>query len=88
MDMTDKTNFIQQVQVIERELRARWDSVHEGWQDSVTEGFSNGTMDSYMQNFSKYLDGYESCYGLKYLINQMEKHLGDMEELCKCDFLS
>ena len=80
--MSNIPDFPYRVQEIERNLQAEWLSVQEGWQDSVAEGFNNGVMIPYMRNFQQYLtgQGISGC-GLEQLLQQMERHLQEMESL-------
>lgn len=80
--MSNIPDFALQVQEIEGNLKAEWQSVQEGWQDSVAEGFNMGVMEPYMRNFRQYLTGEGiSGYGLVQLLQQMENHLQDMASL-------
>jgi len=80
--MVGSPDFVLQVQEAERKLQAEWQSVQEGWQDSVAEGFDNGVMIPYMRNFRQYLTGEGiSGYGLEHLLQQMDSHLQEMESL-------
>ncbi len=75
-------NFVSQVQEVERELKTEWNSVQEGWQDSVAEDFNERVMEPYMRNFPQYITGEGiSGYGLEQLLQQMEKHIQEMNTL-------
>ena len=77
--MSNIPDFVRQVQEVEQKLQTEWQSVQEGWQDCVAEGFKEGTMVPYSKNFHQYITG-ESIngYGLERLLQQMERHLQDM----------
>lgn len=80
--MSNIPDFALQVQEVEGKLKAEWQSVKEGWQDSVAEGFNVGVMEPYMRNFRQYLTGEGiSGYGLEQLLQQMDNHLQDMTSL-------
>lgn len=80
--MSTIPDFVNQVQAVERKLRAEWQTVHEGWQDSVAEGFKTGVMEPYMRNFQQYLTGQGiGGYGLEQLLQQMDRHTQEMTAL-------
>lgn len=80
--MINTPDFVRQVQEVEQKLRTEWQSVREGWQDSVAEGFNEGAMEPYSKNFQQYITGEGiSGYGLERLLQQMECHLQDMASL-------
>lgn len=80
--MINNQNFILQVQETERALAAEWQTVQQGWQDNVAEGFNNGVLIPYMRNFQQYLSGEGlSGYGLEQLLQQMDKHQQEMKSL-------
>lgn len=80
--MSGSPDFVLQVQEVERNLQAEWQTVQEGWQDSVADGFNNGVIIPYMRNFRQYLTGEGiSGYGLEHLLQQMDCHLQEMESL-------
>lgn len=80
--MIGSPDFVLQVQEVERKLQAEWQTVQEGWQDSVADGFNNGVIIPYMRNFRQYLTGEGiSGYGLEHLLQQMDSHLQEMESL-------
>jgi hypothetical protein len=82
MIMRGIPDFVPQVQDIERRLKSEWHTVQEGWQDSVAEGFNEGVMEPYVQNFHQYITGEGlDCYGLEQLLQQMDSHLQQMESL-------
>lgn len=80
--MSSIPNFVSQVQEIEKKQMSEWQSVQDCWKDIVAEGFRKGEMEPYMQNFQQYIMGEGiNGYGLEQLLQQMEKHLTDMESL-------
>lgn len=80
--MSGITDFVLQVRDTERALAAEWQTVQQGWQDGVAEGFNNGVMIPYMRNFQQYLSGEGlSGYGLEQLLQQMDKHQQEMKSL-------
>lgn len=80
--MSNIPDFVSQVQDVERKLKAEWQSVQEGWQDSVAEKFNEGVMVPYSKNFQQYITGEDiTGYGLEQLLQQMERHLQDMASL-------
>lgn len=80
--MSNIPDFVSQVQDVERKLKAEWQSVQEGWQDSVAERFNEGVMVPYSKNFQQYITGEGiTGYGLEQLLQQMERHLQDMSSL-------
>lgn len=80
--MSNIPDFVRQVQEVEQKLNSEWQSVQEGWQDRVAEGFNEGTMVPYSKNFQQYITGEGmNGYGLEQLLQQMERHLQDMEAL-------
>ncbi len=80
--MSNIPDFVSQVQDVERKLKAEWQSVQEGWQDSVAEKFNEGVMVPYSKNFQQYITGEGiTGYGLEQLLQQMERHLQDMASL-------
>ena len=73
-------NFVGQVQEIERNFNTEWQSVQEVWQDSVADGFNEGVIVPYTQNFRQYITGEGiNGYGLERLLQQMSQHLQEME---------
>lgn len=75
-------NFVGQVQEIERNFNTEWQSVQEVWQDSVADGFNEGVIVPYTQNFRQYITGEGiNGYGLERLLQQMSQHLQEMESL-------
>jgi hypothetical protein len=75
-------DFVRQVQDIEQRLKSEWQTVQQGWQDSVAEGFDSGVMVPYMRNFQQYVTGEGiSGYGLEQLLQQMDTHLQQMDSL-------
>lgn len=80
--MSTLPDFVAQVQEVEQKLKAEWQSVQEGWQDSVAEGFNVGVIEPYMLNFQQYVTGEGiNGYGLEQLLQQMDRHLQDMNSL-------
>ena len=80
--MSGITDFVLQVRDTERALAAEWQTVQQGWQDGVAEGFNSGVMIPYMRNFQQYLSGEGlSGYGLEQLLQQMDKHQQEMKSL-------
>jgi len=80
--MSNTPDFVRQVQDVEQKLKTEWQSVQEGWQDRVAEGFNEGTMVPYFKNFQQYITGEGiSGYGLTLLLQQMDRHLQDMASL-------
>lgn len=80
--MINTPDFVHQVQEVEQKLKTEWQSVREGWQDSVAEGFNEGTMEPYSKNFQQYVTGEGiSGYGLERLLQQMNSHLQDMASI-------
>lgn len=77
--MSNTPDFVRQVQEVEQKLKSEWQSVQEGWQDCVAEGFNKGTMMPYSKTFQQYITGEGiNGYGLEQLLQQMERHLQDM----------
>lgn len=75
-------NFVHQVQEVEERLESEWQTVRQGWRDSVAEGFNDGVMIPYMRNFQQYLTGEGiSGYGLEQLLQQMERHMQEIDSL-------
>lgn len=75
-------DYVYQVQDVEQRLKSEWQKVQQGWQDSVAEGFNEGVMIPYLQNFRQYLTGEGLCgYGLEGLLQQMETHIQQMDSL-------
>ena len=80
--MNNTPDFVHQVQEIERNLTTEWQTVQEGWQDNVEEGFNEGVMTPYMRNFKQYITGEGICgYGLEQLLQQIERHQQEMASL-------
>lgn len=80
--MSNIPDFVIQVHEVEQNLKSEWESVQNGWQDNVAEDFGKGVMEPYMRNFQQYLTGEGiNGYGLEQLLQQMDKHLQDMESL-------
>ena len=80
--MSSTTDFVAQVRDVERKLTTEWQTVQQGWQDSVAESFDEGVMKPYMRNFQQYLsgEGLSGC-GLEQLLQQMDRHLQEMNSL-------
>lgn len=80
--MSNTSDFVQQVQEVEQQLKTEWQSLQEGWQDCVAVGFNEGVMVPYLKIFQQYLSGEGiNGYGLEQLLQQMDKHLQDMASL-------
>ncbi len=80
--MSNIPDFVAQVQDVENKLSAEWQSVQEGWQDSVAAGFNESVMIPYFNNFQQYITGQGlNGLGIEQLLLQMDKHLQDMEPL-------
>lgn len=80
--MSNIPDFVLQVQEVERNLMAQWQLVQEDWRDSAAESFHKDIMEPYSVNFKKYITGEGlKGYGVDQLVQQMDKHLQDMEEL-------
>jgi len=80
--MSNIPDFVLQIQEVERNLKAQWQIVQEEWCDSAAESFKNDIMEPYTRNFHQYITG-EGIKGLGVdkLVQQMDKHLQDMESL-------
>lgn len=75
-------DFVLRVQQVEQNLKGEWQSVQQGWQDCVAEGFNSGVIEPYSRNFQQYVTGEGiSGYGLEQLLQQMDRHLQEMESL-------
>lgn len=80
--MSNTPDFVRQVQEVEQRLNSEWQTVRGGWQDCVAERFNEGVMIPYSRNFQQYITGEGiTGYGLEQLLQQMERHLQDMESL-------
>ena len=80
--MNNIPDFVLQIQEVERNLKAQWQLVQEDWRDSASDSFNKDIMDPYTQNFKKYITGQGiHGYGVDKLVQQMDKHLQDMEKL-------
>lgn len=80
--MSNIPDFVLQVQEVERNLKAKWQLVQEDWRDAAAESFNKDIMEPYSDNFRKYITGEGiKGYGLDKLVQQMDKHLQDMEKL-------
>jgi hypothetical protein len=80
--MSNKPNFVYQVQKTEQNLQSEWTSVQEVWTDCVAESFREKIMEPYMSKYQQYItgEGFHG-YGLERLLHQMEEHLKDMDLL-------
>lgn len=80
--MSNIPDFVLQIQEVERNLKAQWQVVQEEWRDSAAESFNNNIMEPYTRNFQQYITGEGiKGYGVDQLVQQMDKHLQDMERL-------
>lgn len=80
--MSNKPNFVHQVQEVERNLKTEWQTVQEGWQDHVAVNFGEKMMEPYLRCFQQYITGEGiSGYGLEQLLQQMDNHLREMNSL-------
>lgn len=80
--MSNIPDFVLQIQEVERNLKAQWQLVQEDWRDSAAESFKNDIMEPYTRNFQQYITGEGiKGYGVDKLVQQMDKHLQDMERL-------
>lgn len=80
--MSTIPDFVPQVHEVEKNLKAEWNSVQEGWRDNVSDGFNNGVMTPYLQIFQQYVTGDGlSGYGLEQILQQMDRHLQEMNSL-------
>lgn len=80
--MNTTPNFALQVQETEKKLQSEWQTVREGWKDKVSEDFNIRVMEPYMRNFQQYVTGEGiSGYGVEQLVQQMEKHMQDMDSV-------
>lgn len=75
-------DFVLQVQEVETDFMAEWQSVRANWKDAVAEGFDQGVIEPYTKNFHQYLTGEGiTGYGLPQLLQQMSRHQQEMELL-------
>ncbi len=75
-------DFALQVREVEQNLASEWQYVQSGWQDRVADSFCHGVMEPYMRNFQQYVTGEGiNGYGIAQLVQQMERHLMDMDAL-------
>ena len=80
--MSNIPDFVLQIQEVERNLMAQWALVQEDWRDSAGESFQRDIMEPYTRNFHKYITGEGiKGYGVDKLVQQMDRHLQDMERL-------
>ena len=82
MNMSNTPDFVLQIQEVERNLNAKWQTVQESWRDQVAESYKTGVMEPYAKNFNQYISGEGiSGYGVAELLQQMNKHLQEMSSL-------
>ena len=80
--MSNIPDFVLQIQEVERNLKAQWNLVQDDWRDGASESFMNDIMEPYNRNFQQYITGNGiKGYGVDQLVQQMDKHLQDMEKL-------
>lgn len=80
--MSNIPDFVLQIQEVERNLKAHWQVVQEDWRDSAAESFKDDVMEPYTRNFHQFITGEGiKGYGVDKLLQQMDKHLQEMERL-------
>lgn len=80
--MKNIPDFVLQVQEVERNLKAHWRVLQDEWQCDAARRFNSNIIDPYTDNFKHYIKGDKiKGLGLDKLLQQMDKHLQDMEQL-------
>lgn len=80
--MSNIPDFVQQIQEIERNLKAQWNVTRQIWLDQQAERFDESVMQPFCQNFQDYITGNNlTGYGVDELVKRMDKHLQDMSSL-------
>ena len=75
-------DFVQQIQEVERNMKACWQVTQDDWKDQSAQSFDEHIMQPYLKVFESYITG-EGIKGLgvEELMQHMDKHLRDMEEI-------